>query len=163
MKRLPALILVSLFSLLSALAAMAAAPLKPGDEIAPFTIADQHGKPGTVDASTKLLMFSRDMKANKLAKSAFLPKPAEYLPTANAAYVIDVSGMPSFVTNNFAIPKMQKYGYRIFLDRDASVTTGLPAQKAVVTLIHLDHLKVTGIEYASTAEALTRAVEAAKP
>lgn len=138
-----------------------AAALQPGDRLTGFTIADQHGKPGQIDESTKLLMFSRDMKANKLAKSAFMSKPADYLPTAHAAYVIDVSGMPKFVTNTFAIPKMQKYGYRIYLDRDATLTTGLPTQKATVTLIHLDRLQVTAIEYASTPDALVHGVDAA--
>lgn len=158
MKRLTAVLALCLMSC----ATLAAAPVKPGDAITPITIADQHGKPGQIDASTKLVMFSRDMTANKLAKAAFLSKPAQYLPDAKAVYMIDVSGMPTFVTNTFAIPKMQKYGYRIFLDRDASLTSALPAQKKVVTLIHLDQLKVTGIEYASTPEALTRAVEASR-
>lgn len=140
-----------------------AAPLAVGDTLQPFTITDQHGKPAQVDQATRLLMFSRDMTANKLAKAAFSQKPAQYLPDAHALYAIDVSGMPKFVTKTFAIPKMQKYVYRIFLDRDASVTTGLPAKKALVTLVHLDQLKVTAIDYASTADALTRAVEGAHP
>lgn len=147
--------------LLLCLPALAAAPVKVGDRLAAFTLADQHGQPGQVDEATKLLMFSRDMKANKLAKAAFLSRPGQYLPDAHAAYVIDLSGMPRFVTNNFAVPKMQKYGYRILLDRDASATPALPAQKGQVTLIRLDGLTVTGIEYATTAEALNRAVDAA--
>ncbi len=140
-----------------------AAPLAVGDTLQPFTIADQHGKSAQVDQTTRLLMFSRDMTANKLAQAAFATKPAQYLPDAHALYAIDVSGMPKFVTKTFAIPKMQKYVYRIFLDRDASVTTGLPAKKALVTLVHLDQLKVTGVDYASTADALTRAVEGTRP
>lgn len=149
--------------LLLPLAGVEAAPLAVGDTLQPFTITDQHGKPAQVDETTRLLMFSRDMTANKLAKTAFATKPAQYLPDAHALYAIDVSGMPTFVTRTFAIPKMQKYVYRIFLDRDASVTTGLPAKKALVTLVHLDHLKVTALYYASTADALTRAVQGTHP
>jgi hypothetical protein len=146
--------------LLLCLPARAAAPVQVGDRLAAFTLSDQHGQPGQVDETTKLLLFSRDMKANKLAKAAFLSQPARYLPDAHAIYVIDLSGMPRFVTNNFAIPKMQKYGYRILLDRDASATPGLPTQKGQVTLIRLERLAVTGIEYATTADALNRAVDA---
>jgi len=135
-------------------------PLAPGATLQAFNIDDQHGKPGRVDEHTRVLMFSRDMTANKLAKAAFGSKPAQYLPEAHAMYLIDVSGMPKFVTNTFAIPKMQKYVYRIFLDRDATKTTALPSQKKLVTVVHLDHLKVTSIEYAASADALTRAVAA---
>ncbi len=137
-----------------------AAPLATGATLQPFIIDDQHGKPGQVDEHTRVLMFSRDMTANKLAKAAFGAKPAPYLDTAHAMYLIDVSGMPKFVTNTFAIPKMQKYVYRIFLDRDATKTTALPSQKKLVTVVHLDHLKVTSIEYAGSADALARAVQA---
>lgn len=146
--------------LLCCLPALAATPVQVGDRLHAFTLADQHGKPGQVDEATKLLLFSRDMKANKLAKAAFLPKPAQYLPDANAAYVIDASGMPRFVTDNFALPKMRKYGYPILLDREADATAALPSQKGQVTLIRLDRLTVTGIAYATTADALNRAVDA---
>lgn len=157
MKRLFALCL----SLCLGLPALAAGPVSTGDRLSGFSLADQHGAAGRIDEATTLLLFSRDMKANKLAKQAFLPRPGSYLPTAHAAYAIDVSGMPRFVTNTFAIPKMQKYGYPILLDREGNVTASLPSQKGMVTLIHLDALKVTGVEYASSADALTRAVDAA--
>ncbi|HMM74381.1 MAG TPA: FAD/FMN-containing dehydrogenase [Gammaproteobacteria bacterium] len=149
------------FLLLSCLPALAATPVQVGDRLDAFTLADQHGKPRQVDEATKLLLFSRDMKANKLARAAFRPKPAQYLPEAQAAYVIDVSGMPRFVTDNFAIPKMQKYGYPILLDREAGTTAALPSQKGQVTLIRLERLSITGIDYATTASALNRAVDAA--
>jgi hypothetical protein len=145
---------------LTVVAFAADTPLAPGATLQAFSIDDQHGKPGQVDEQTRVLMFSRDMTANKLAKAAFGAKPAQYLPEAHAMYLIDVSGMPSFVTKTFAIPKMQKYVYRIFLDREATKTTALPSQKKLVTVVHLDHLKVTSIEYAASADALVRAVEA---
>jgi hypothetical protein len=53
-----------------------AAPLATGATLQPFIIDDQHGKPGQVDELTRVLMFSRDMTANKLAKAAFGAKPA---------------------------------------------------------------------------------------
>jgi len=140
-----------------------AAPLAIGTRLAPHTLSDQHGRTAALDESVRVLLFSRDMQANKLAKSAFMSKPAEYLTSAGAMYVIDVSGMPRFVTNNFAIPKMQKYGYRIFLDRDGTAPPEFPAHKAQVTVVHLDRLVVKEIEYAVTASALNAAVETKAP
>lgn len=156
MSRIAGLVLLAMFAPLTL-----AASLAVGDTLAPITLIDQHGESGTLDENVRVLLFSRDMKANKLAKAAFLAKPPQYLPDAKAMYLIDVSGMPSFVTNNFAIPKMRKYGYRIFLDRDAQATTKLPSQKAQITVVHLDHLKVQRVDYADSAADLTQAVEAA--
>jgi hypothetical protein len=134
-----------------------------GDELAPFAIKDQHDKPGQLDETTRVLLFSRDMTANKLAKAAFMDKPATYLPDSHAMYVIDVSRMPSFVTKHFAIPKMQSYAYQVFLDRDGTVTKDLPTQAERVTIIRLDHLKVVSVDYASSATALNQAVETRAP
>ncbi len=136
-----------------------AAPLAVGDTLQPFSISDQHDHPGKLDATVRVLLVSRDMTANKLAKQAFLPKSADYLPAAHAMYAIDVSGMPGFVTRHFAIPKMQKYGYPIFLDREGTIITDLPTQKSLVTVIKLKQLKVESIEYVNSATALTNAVD----
>lgn len=133
--------------------------LNTGEILTAFNINDQHGKPGTIDEDVRVLMFSRDMKANKYVKKAFMDKPADYLPNHQAVYLIDVSGMPKFVTKNFAIPKMQKYPYRIYLDKDASLTTKLPSEKKRVTVVHLDKLKVVSVDYADTPAALKRAIE----
>jgi len=159
MQRLTRLIL-ALGALIGAAAAQSA-PIGTDATLQPFTIADQNGATATVDQDVRVILFSRDMTANKLAKQAFMDKPADYLPAAHAMYLIDVSGMPRFVTNTFAIPKMQKYGYRIFLDREGNLTTDLPAREKQVTVLTVDRLKVTGIAYVSDAAALTRAVEAA--
>jgi len=155
-KTLPGVVL-GLFLALGA----SAETLTPGAALAPFDIADQHGQSGRVDSDVRVLMFSRDMTANKLAKKAFMDKPAEFLPQAHAMYLIDVSGMPGFVTRYFAIPKMQKYDYRIFLDREGTLTDALPTHEDEVTIMTVDGLKVTSIEYARDAAALIRAVEAA--
>ncbi|MGE0483910.1 MAG: hypothetical protein AB7Q81_07210 [Gammaproteobacteria bacterium] len=140
-------------------AAPVATPVTVGAALAPMDISDQHGQAGKVDESVRVLMFSRDMTANKLAKKAFLDKPAGYLDQHHAMYLIDVSGMPGFVTRNFAIPKMQKYGYRIFLDREGNLTTALPSREDLVMVMKLDHLAVESVDFVSDAAALVRAVE----
>lgn len=154
-KTLPLLLLGLLLA-----ASAYAETLTAGAALAPFDIADQHGQSVRVDRDVRVLMFSRDMTANKLAKKAFMDKPSNYLATAHAVYLIDVSGMPSFVTRHFAIPKMQKYGYRIFLDREGTLTSALPAREDEVTIMTIDDLEVTAIEYARDPAALVRAVEA---
>lgn len=140
-----------------------AASLTEGQMISPLQLSDQHGRPGKIDSATRLVLFSRDMKANKLAKAAFMDRASDYLGTAGTVYLIDVSPMPRFVTRTFAIPKMQKYGYRIYLDREGEDSASFPSQKGRITAIHLEGLKVTRVEYVDSAAALTRVVDGRKP
>lgn len=143
--------------------AVLAASLSEGQVISPLQLSDQHGRPGKIDSATRLVLFSRDMKANKLAKAAFMDRAADYLGTAGTVYLIDVSPMPRFVTRTFAIPKMQKYGYRIYLDREGEDSAAFPSQKGRITAIHLEGLKVTRVEYVDSAAALNALVEGHKP
>ena len=140
-----------------------AASLTEGQMISPLQLSDQHGRPGKIDSATRLVLFSRDMKANKLAKAAFMDRASDYLGSAGTVYLIDVSPMPRFVTRTFAIPKMQKYGYRIYLDREGEDSAAFPSQKGRITAIHLEGLKVTRVEYVDSAAALTALVDARKP
>lgn len=143
--------------------ALLAASLVEGQMISPLDLSDQHGRPGKIDSATRLVLFSRDMKANKLAKAAFMDRAADYLGTAGTVYLIDVSPMPRFVTRTFAIPKMQKYGYRIYLDREGEDSAAFPSQKGRITAIHLQGLKVTSVEYVDTAAGLNALVEGRRP
>ncbi|MGD9602513.1 MAG: hypothetical protein AB7O21_17695 [Gammaproteobacteria bacterium] len=152
MKKVFALVLLSL------LAAGAGATVAVGDTLPAVTLHDQHGQPAPLDDGVRVLLFSRDMKANRLAKAVLQPKAADYLPGVHAMYAIDVSGMPGFVTRNFALPKMRKYAFRIFVDSDASATANLPSQKGRITVLHLDHLKVQRIEYADKAADIAAAL-----
>lgn len=138
-----------------------AAPPTPGAPLPGFVLNDQHDKPRAVDAEVRVLLFSRDMGANKLAKAAFLDRPGDFLPTHHAVYAIDLSGMPGFVTNTFAVPKMRGYAYPIALDREGKLTADLPNRKGEVTVIVLDHLQVKSVAYATTAAALVAAVDQA--
>jgi len=152
MKRVFALLLLSF------IAAGAGAAVAVGDTLPAVTLLDQHGQPAALDESVRVLLFGRDMQANRIAKAALQPKAAHYLPGVQAMYAIDVSGMPGFVTKHFALPKMRKYAYRIFVDSDASATANLPSQKGRITVLYLDHLKVQRIEYADEAADIAAAL-----
>ena len=50
-----------------------------GDEIEPFTLQDQHGESRTVDASVKVILFSRDMEGGDFLKQGLADVAPEYL------------------------------------------------------------------------------------
>ena len=121
--------------------------LKIGDSIDTFTLEDQFGASQRVDKNTALVLFSRDMEGGELLSLALKDKPPDYLPERRAVYVADISEMPSFVARLFALPKMRKRAYPMLLDREGKVTKKFPDQKDHGTLIELNELKITNVEF----------------
>ena len=119
-----------------------------GDRIEAFTLETQHGEPASVDASTRVVLFSRDMEGGELLKAALDGVAAEDLDERNAVYVSDISGMPALVARAFAVPAMRRRPYAMLLDRDGATTARLPDAPGRATLIHLDALRIERIQHA---------------
>jgi hypothetical protein len=127
-----------------------ATPYAAGDRLTGFTLENQHDETGRVDASTKVILFSRDMDGGKLIKEALEDVPQEELDGRGAVYVSDISGMPGFVAKMFAVPSMRKRPYALALDRDGEVTARIPDVEEKATLVFLQKLTVERIVHAST-------------
>jgi hypothetical protein len=141
-----------------ALAATATAdsPFAVGDRIDAFTLEDQHGVVHTLDASVELILFSRDMAGGDLVKHALADAPADLLTTRNAIYVADITGMPKLVAKMFALPKMRKRPYPLWLDRDGAATARLPDVEGRATLIFLRDFEVTRVLHVATSAEVER-------
>jgi hypothetical protein len=130
-----------------------------GDAIAPFTLEDQHGKSRTVDASVKVILFSRDMDGGDLLKQGLADVDPDYLSGRNAVYVADISRMPGLIASMFAIPAMRDRPYSMLLDRDGKTTARLPSAEAQATLVFVDRLTVQRIVHVAEAPAVRRELE----
>ncbi len=126
-----------------------ARPYAVGEVIPPIPLENQHGEPGAVDESTRVVLFSRDMEGGDLLKEALAEVAAETLAGRGAVYVSDISGMPTFVARMMAVPAMRRRPYDMLLDREGDVTARLPDAEGEATLIHLDALRVVRIEHVS--------------
>ena len=135
-----------------------ATPYAVGDRLTGFTLENQHDETGRVDASTKVILFSRDMDGGKLIKEALEDVPQEELDVRGAVYVSDISGMPRLVARLFAVPSIRKRPYAMLLDREGDVTARLPDTEGEATLIFLSELEIDRIEHASSAEAVRDAL-----
>jgi hypothetical protein len=136
-----------------------AQPYAVGDAIEPFTLEDQHGKSRTVDASVKVILFSRDMEGGDLLKEGLADVDPGYLDGRNAVYVADISRMPRLVARMFAIPAMRDRPYAMLLDRDGETTARLPAAEGQATLLFLDRLTVQRIAHVTEARAVRHELE----
>ena len=151
-------LLMCAFGLLATLMAQAALAehYAVGDKIESFTLKDQHGKSHNVDASVKVVLFSRDMGGGEFLKRGLADVAPKYLNVKKAVYVVDVSGMPAVIATDFAIPSMRDRPYSVLLDRDGKTTARLPNVKGKATLVFLDRLTVQRIVHVTEAKAIQR-------
>lgn len=129
----------------------AQAAFAEGDRIDAFTLETQHGEAASVDESTRIVLFSRDMEGGDLLKEALTAVEGSVLDRSGVVYVSDISGMPGLVAKLFAVPAMRRRPYSLLLDRDGTVTARLPDEAGRATLIHLENLRIERIEYAPDA------------
>ncbi len=116
------------------------------------TFEDQWEKQHKIAASTKWLVISQAMESGDIVKAAFnnleLKSPQQY----QMLYIADISGMPSFISNMFAIPKMKDYIFPIGLIREEEQLKSLKVPLDVpekVAVIALDNLNIDGAVYFS--------------
>lgn len=139
-----------------------AQPYDVGDAIAPFTLEDQHGRSLAVDASVKVILFSREMKGGDVLKQGLAGVEPGYLEGKGAVYVADISRMPGLIARMFAIPAMRDRPYSMLLDRDGETTARLPGAEGQATLIFLDRLTVQRIVHVADAPVVRRELERAE-
>lgn len=130
-----------------------------GDQLAPWTLQDQHDQSYTLDGDTRILLVARDMDGAKLVKAAIAEQPKGYLEARHAVFVADIQRMPSIISKLFAIPAMRDYSYRVMLDRQGEVASRYPGQEGQVLWLQLDHSRVVAQQQFSDAKALQSALD----
>ena len=136
-------------------------PWQAGERLAPFELADQHGQPGRVDESVRLLLFTADMDAGDLVKAALEADPKlQDLAAHRAVWISDIHRMPALITRLFALPSLRKRPYRMLLDRGPGPSARIPREEGKVSVVELDALVVRGVSFADAPEAVAAALRA---
>lgn len=136
----------------------AAETLGVGDPFPTIDLLDQHGEPHAVDASVRLVIFTRDMKAGGVVREALEEEGAALLSRHGTVYVSDVSRMPAFIRRTVAKPRMRRRPYPVLLDERGDATATLPSEAGQATLLFLDALRITRLERVGSVEALRTAL-----
>lgn len=100
-----------------------------------------------------------DAVADVQLDDAIKDQPEGYLEARDALYVVDVSQMPSFITNWVLKPSMCSANYRILLDYESQVATEHLGTGDDVLWLELDDLEVRNRQTFSSSEALREALE----
>jgi len=117
--------------------------------IAKQSFEDQWEKPIELNQQTKWLVITQSKDAGKIVKESFEDLAIKDLGQLNLLYLADISGMPSFITSMFALPKMRDYAFHIGLikkdDQLAALKlTSLDSEK--VSVVSLKNLEVVNTQ-----------------
>lgn len=143
---------------LACVGAAAAEPLAVGGRFPSIQLTDQHDVSTAIDADVRYVLFTRDMDGGKVVQRIFEEDGQRKLDAARAVYVSDISRMPALVTRMFALPSLRKRGYRVFLDRDGTVTRDFPSEEGRVTVFVLADGTIEAIRTIASPEGLAALV-----
>lgn len=129
-----------------------------GDSLPALPLRDQHDAEVRIDASTRIVLFTRDMDGGGFVKDALADNGSEMLKKAHAVYVSDVSRMPGFVRSTFALPSLRRREYPVVLDEGGTVTAALPYREGEATILALDAGKIAAVSFAKSAAEVTAAL-----
>ena len=137
---------------------VSAASLEVGTPMPVMTLKDQHDTTRTVDANTRLLIFSAEREVSALVETALADQTADSLSAAGIQYVSDISAMPGMVTSMIALPKMRRRPYPMLLGRTAEETAMLPREPGKATLIASEGGSITSVQFIDDAASLRAAL-----
>ncbi len=87
-----------------------------------FSLPDQFNKMHTISKDIKTLIVSFEKDTGKMLNEFLASKPSDFLQKHHAAFIANISGMPSIITKLFALPKMRDYKHTILLIYDENDT-----------------------------------------
>jgi hypothetical protein len=152
-------VLASIATLCLPLNPARAAALGVGATLPQMTLDNQHGVPQAFPgAGTRFILFAVEKAPSDEVNAYLTDIGADAMRRHGIVFVADISGMPAFVTQNFALPKMRKRPYDILLVTHAEQAAFMPREKDAVTLLRVDQGKITGIGFERNALAIKAAI-----
>lgn len=120
-----------------------ATTLKRGDYLPSIKMEDQFSKMVEIK-NQKFLVMSWDKK-NSILLNAYFEKNMRLIMSERAAYLVDVSAIPSVIHRFFAKPKMKTYPFSILQAENKKYNSLIPYKENSITVLRLNALKVEEI------------------
>lgn len=136
-----------------------AAPYKVGQSVSPLDLSDQFGKRYTLKTMPKTLIMAFEKGTGATVNEYLAAQGKGYLDKYKAAFVADISQMPNFITETFALPKMRKYPHTVLLIRDEEQGLKFPGEEEKITVMKFRGNFLQSVEYITTADELKKAIE----
>jgi hypothetical protein len=140
-----------------------AEPYAAGATLPALELPDQHGEARSIEASTRTVVFSRDMSAGRIVKEAVAKAGNDVFQRNQAVYVVDLAGMPGFVRSMFALPGLRRRPYELLVDAEGTATADFPSAEGKPTVLVLKERKIESVQYPENADALLKLLEPPAP
>jgi hypothetical protein len=151
-------IIIVMLMVLSSVNIAAQDVLKVGDTLGALPLTDQHDKTLVLTPVVKQIIFAADKSTSTWVGDFLDAKAAAWLAENSSVYVADIHKMPKLISRMIALPKLREKSYSVYLGRTATALSKLPHKEACVTLVGVDALVVTAIEYICSPQELVVAL-----
>lgn len=138
---------------------LSAAPYKVGEVVAPLSLNDQFGKLHVFKEMPKTVVMAFEKGTATTVNEYLATKDKSYLSTHKAAFIAEISQMPRFITQAFALPKMRKYPYTVLLIDDEEQGLKYPYQENKITVMKFNGNILSAVQFAGTPQELQSAIE----
>lgn len=136
-----------------------AAPYSVGQSVSPLDLNDQFGKRHSLKVMPHTLIMAFEKGTGATVNEYLAAQGKGYLAKVNAAFIADISQMPNFITQAFALPKMRKYPHTVLLIQDEEQGLKFPAEEEKITVMKFRGNFLTKIEFVTTAAEIKQAIE----
>jgi len=133
-------------------------PLQVNDKLTQLDFHDQFERQHRITNQTQILLFAADKTGGKLIHAWVNERNDNFLNSVSVYPIIDTQNIPSLLAKMFAIPMMRKYSYSLLLINSKTHADEYPGRPNTVTIIRLENLIVSQIQFASSIEELKAAL-----
>lgn len=111
--------------------------VETGKPFPSYDLVDQFGTPHTLADDARYVFISSEKSISGSIADWLKTKDKDYLTNLKAEYVSDITPMPAIITKMFALPKMKKYPFTVYLADDKEFEKTYPAQKKKIAFFEL--------------------------
>ncbi|MDT8446386.1 MAG: hypothetical protein RRB13_05765 [bacterium] len=128
-------------------------------DLAQMGLSDQWDQPLANPSEVRWLLVSGDKAAHSEVHEYFNEQGADWLQRQGLVYLSDISAMPSLITKMFALPKMRKYQYPLYLDRSGEQVGPIQPPQGKLLLVELANGQAQSDRLVSSLKELLSALE----
>ena len=111
-----------------------------------FSLPNQFDEKETIDSSIEMIIVSFEKGTGADINQFLSTKDKDFLKNHHAAFIANISGMPSIITKMFALPKMRDYKHSVLLIYDEEDNRFVSKEKKS-TLYRLENGVIKSISY----------------
>jgi hypothetical protein len=114
--------------------------------IGSFSLPNQFDEKQTIDNSIEMIIVSFEKGTGADINQFLSTKDKNFLKNHHAAFIANISGMPSIITKMFALPKMRDYKHNVLLIYDED-DNRFVSKEDKSTLYRLENGVIKSISY----------------